>query len=235
MIVEKEVFDNGRIVLYHADCMEVLPYIIDRGDAVICDPPYGISWQTAHRRPDSVQFDVIHNDDDVVTDWIPMLNNLLAPSACLFMFTRWDVEHEWRAAAANSGWNVRSQVIWYKPGGSMGDLRTQFSPSHENAIFAIKGDWQFPDKRPLSVYVFNRDAQVKYEHPTQKPVSLLSRIVLDITTKDQLVLDPFFGSCPVGVACARFKRRYIGIEVNREYFELGCRNVERELAQLSLF
>ena len=63
----------------------------------------------------------------------------------------------------------------------------------------------------------------------------MSRIVLDITTPGDLVIDPFFGSCSTGVACARYGRKFIGIEINEEYFELGCENISKELEKPMLF
>ena len=229
-----KVFEKENITLYHGDCEEILPALGVKAQAIITDPPYGIAFRS-NMRSATPKFDSIVNDDVVQTDWIPLLNDIIDVNACIFAFTRWDVEHIWREAISQSGWNVKSQVIWYKPGGGLGDLYAQFSPSHENAIFAIKGDWKFSGRRPPSVYNFNKDASTSYEHPTQKPVTLMSRIVLDITAPVDLVIDPFFGSCSTGVACARYGRKFIGIEINEEYFELGCENISKELVKPMLF
>jgi site-specific DNA-methyltransferase (adenine-specific) len=229
-----KVFTKENITLYHGDCEEILPALDVKAQAIITDPPYGIAFRS-NMRSATPKFDSIVNDDVIQTDWIELLNNVIDANACIFAFTRWDVEHIWREAISQSGWNVKSQVIWYKPGGGLGDLYAQFSPSHENAIFAIKGDWKFSGRRPPSVYNFNKDASTSYEHPTQKPVTLMSRIVLDITAPGDLVIDPFFGSCSTGVACARYDRKFIGIEINEEYFELGCENISKELEKPMLF
>jgi len=229
-----KVFTKENITLYHGDCEEILPVLGVKVQAIITDPPYGIAFRS-NMRSATPKLDSIVNDDVVQTDWIPLLNDIIDVNACIFAFTRWDVEHIWRDAISQSGWSVKSQVIWYKPGGGLGDLYAQFSPSHENAIFAIKGDWKFSGRRPPSVYNFNKDASTSYEHPTQKPVTLMSRIVLDITAPGDLVIDPFFGSCSTGVACARYDRKFIGIEINEEYFELGCENISKELEKPMLF
>lgn len=229
-----KIFEKENITLYHADCVDVLPLLKQKAQAIITDPPYGIAFRS-NMRSATPKFDSITNDDEIQTGWIELLNDTLDDNACMFAFTRWDVEHIWRNAIAQAGWAIKSQVIWYKPGGGLGDLYAQFSPSHENAIFAIKGGWKFSGRRPPSVYNFNKDAVGSYEHPTQKPVSLMGRIVLDITSPGDLVIDPFFGSCSTGVACARFGRQFIGIEINEEYFELGCENISKELKQPLLF
>jgi len=228
------VFKRDNIALYCGDCEEILPTLDVNAQAIITDPPYGIAFRS-NMRSATPKFDKIVNDSEISLGWISALDHVVGANACLFMFTRWDVEHIWREEVVKSNWNVRSQVIWYKPGGGLGDLYTQFSPSHENAIFAVRGGWKFNNGRPPSVYNFNKDASTSYEHPTQKPISLMSRVVLDITSAGDLVIDPFFGSCSVGVACARYGRQFIGIEINEEYFELGCENILKELEKPMLF
>lgn len=229
-----KVFTKENITLYHGDCEEILPVLGVKAQAIITDPPYGIAFRS-NRRAVTPKFNHIANDDEISPDWIPLLDSVADDSSCMFMFTRWDVEHVWREEVAKSGWGVKNQIIWYKPGGGLGDLYSQFMPVHENAIFAVRGDWKFQGKRPASVYMFTKDAVSSYEHPTQKPVALMSRIVLDITAPGDLVIDPFFGSCSTGVACARYDRKFIGIEINEEYFELGCENISKELEKPMLF
>ena len=61
------------------------------------------------------------------------------------------------------------------------------------------------------------------KHPTQKPLGLLSRIVLASTQKDHLVLDPFCGSATTGIAATLLDRRFIGIEQEVAFLELAKR------------
>jgi DNA modification methylase len=72
-------------------------------------------------------------------------------------------------------------------------------------------------------------------HPTPKPVALMARAVKTSCPEGGLVLDPFMGTCPVGVACIRTGRRYIGIEKQAAHFATACERIERELAQGDLF
>lgn len=66
-------------------------------------------------------------------------------------------------------------------------------------------------------------------HPTQKPVDLLEFLVKSYTTENQIVFDPFMGSCSAGVACIRAGRKFIGIEKKEEFFELSRNRVVEEL------
>ena len=72
------------------------------------------------------------------------------------------------------------------------------------------------------------------KHPTQKPLELLTRILLSTTNENDLVLDPFNGSGTTGVACAINKRRYIGIELEEKYIELAKKRINEIEMQLNL-
>jgi site-specific DNA-methyltransferase (adenine-specific) len=61
------------------------------------------------------------------------------------------------------------------------------------------------------------------KHPTQKPLSLLSRIVLASTQKGDLVIDPFTGSSTTGVASVLFDRKYIGIDTDSQYLDVSIK------------
>jgi adenine-specific DNA-methyltransferase len=69
------------------------------------------------------------------------------------------------------------------------------------------------------------------EHPTQKPMGLMRHIVKVSTRPDGTVLDPFMGSGTTGVACAKLGRKFIGIEVREDYFDIACRRIEAAYAQ----
>ena len=64
------------------------------------------------------------------------------------------------------------------------------------------------------------------KHPTQKPIELLEKIILSSTDENDLILDPFNGSGTTGIVAHRLKRRYIGIEKEKEYLDLTIRRKE---------
>jgi len=67
------------------------------------------------------------------------------------------------------------------------------------------------------------------KHPTQKPLSLLSRIVLSSTENNAMILDPFAGSCTTGIAANLFDRRFHGVDIEEEYLNIGkSRKLEME-------
>lgn len=64
------------------------------------------------------------------------------------------------------------------------------------------------------------------KHPTQKPIELLEKIILASTDENDLILDPFNGSGTTGIVANRLKRKYIGIEKEKEYLDLTIRRKE---------
>ena len=64
------------------------------------------------------------------------------------------------------------------------------------------------------------------KHPTQKSVELLKRIVLASTNKGDLILDPFTGSSTTGLASYLFGRKFIGIDLEKEYLDLSIKRFE---------
>jgi len=67
-------------------------------------------------------------------------------------------------------------------------------------------------------------------HPTPKPPLTMERALMNYTDVGDLVLDPFMGGSPVGIAALRLQRRYIGIEMDPEHYNRAVRNLQREVA-----
>ena len=80
-----------------------------------------------------------------------------------------------------------------------------------------------------SVWAINtpkKEEKIFGKHPTQKSLDLLRRIVVASTNEGDLVLDPFAGSCTTGVACKMYGRRFVGIDVEKEYLEVGEKRIK---------
>ena len=65
------------------------------------------------------------------------------------------------------------------------------------------------------------------KHPTEKPENLIERIILLGSKKDQVILDPFMGSGTTGVVAKRLSRKFIGIELDREYFDISKERISK--------
>ena len=97
-------------------------------------------------------------------------------------------------------------------------------------------------RHPTQVLKFNRDNPRKRLHPTQKPVALLEYLINTYTNPGDIVLDNCMGSGSTGEACKNTKRRFIGIEIEDDYFDIAKQRIDNclvdnreEEVQLSLF
>lgn len=193
-------------------------------DAIITDPPYGINYHTKGTGAS------IKNDKSpfiwFLYDAFRVLKSGDSGRGSLICFTRWDVEQTFIDAMKLAGFQVKSEVIWDKVMHGMGGCKAQFAPTHENVVFAVKGKFSFPGKRPRDVVTYHKLASGEMIHPTEKPVGLLTSLVNAVTKPGDLILDPFAGSGSTLVAAKKSGRRFIGVELDDEYYEKARRRIE---------
>ena len=175
-------------------------------DAIITDPPYGISWTDEAGRG-------VLNDDGPYVWWMRSAHDALRRGGPIVCFCRWDVSEAFRLALSWAGFTVRSMIVWSKGGGGKGDTRRTLCPTHELAWLATKGNWRLPGKRIGDVLTAPR-VRVGRTHPTEKPVAMLREIVRAVTRPGDLVLDPFCGTGSTGAACLAEGRRFMGIDLD---------------------
>ena len=90
--------------------------------------------------------------------------------------------------------------------------------------------------RPVRVFRFAQCEQAsegEKQHPTQKPLALMAWCMKWIAGKT--VLDPYMGSGTTGVACANLGRKFIGIEIERKYFDIACERIDNAYRQQRMF
>ena len=213
----------GDATLYLGDCLEILPDL-DPVDAVVTDPPYGISLNTDNSRfsggntasvnkrgngKGPANGEAIANDDKPF-DPTPLLsigtrrviwgwNNFahkLPPGSCLVWLKRND--------KAFGTFLSDAEVAWF---------------SHGHGVYCF---------RDLS----NNSIALERQHPTQKPLGLMVWCI--VKTKGK-VIDPFMGSGTTGVACMELGRKFIGIEINEKYFDIACKRIDTADRQGKLF
>ena len=86
-----------------------------------------------------------------------------------------------------------------------------------------------PDKSyPKNIIYFNNGSEKRF-HPTQKPVALLEYLIKTYTNENELVLDFTMGSGSTGVACMNTNRKFIGIELNENYFNIAKDRIENSI------
>ena len=206
----------GNATLYHGDCIEVLPGLPDVG-AIVTDPPYGISHKT-HGQIFVCATPIAGDDSIELYEW---LESLQTPLIAFFSPYRWP----------NVKW--RSVLCWHKGAhtGGGGDAATCWKRDIEMIGVARTGKLVgFRDSALLS---YRTQTTKPTGHFAEKPVSLMRYLISKLS--DALITDTFMGSGATGVACMNLGRKFIGIEVERKYFDIACERIEQAQRQGNLF
>nr|DAP95578.1 MAG TPA: adenine-specific methyltransferase [Caudoviricetes sp.] len=207
------------------DCMSVLRDMATESiDMVITDPPYGIDYQSA-RKEKARRITKIANDKSPFIWWIYDAARILKRGGGVLCFTRWDVQQVFIDALRLAGLTVKSVIVWDKKTHGMGDLKGSFAPRYEAIIFASKGRYELPGKRPDDLIACAKVGNQSLAHPNEKPVALLEQLIEATTVPGALILDPFAGSGSTLVAAAKKGRQYIGIEIDEQYSKLAAARV----------
>lgn len=224
------------IQLHQGDCLDVLRTLpAGSVDAVVADPPYGISYQSARRTDRSKWKPKIANDGRPFVWWLHDTARVLCNGGALLCFCRWDVQEAFRLAIGWAGLKVRAQVVWDRMAHGAGDPAVSPAPQHDVIWYATKGRRVFHGKRPKSVVRSMRLGGEALTHPNEKPVGLMVGLLNSYTTVCDTVLDPFMGTGAVGVACTLTERRFIGIEIDPGYFAVAQKRITAEQAKTALF
>ena len=215
----------NRHKLYNGDCLEVMDKLIAEGvkvDCILTDPPYGMNYRSNYRKN---KFLKIENDHKQQTDYIKKCSDLLNDGKAIYIFCRWDCFND-VLTEVKKYFTIKNCLVWYKKGGGLGDLKGSYIYNHEFIIFATKGRHLLNGKRSSDVLEFSKEGASTYLHSTQKPVKLLKHLISKSTLEDDLILDCFMGSGSTGVACMNTNRKFIGIELDENYFNISKQRIE---------
>lgn len=205
MSFEKVTIGNAE--LYRGDCLEILP-LLPKVDAVITDPPYGIGFGAKHTKWSANRGVVLGEWDNEIPD-VRFLADY-APSVIIWGGERFGLP-------VSRGW-----LTWVKP---------DAAPTFASTEFA----WTNREK-PARHFIYSIGATngERVGHPTQKPVALMEWCI-SLLPEPQTIADCFMGSGTTGVACANLGRKFIGIEIEKKYFDIACERIENAQRQQRLF
>ena len=233
--------------LLHGDCFELLPLFNFKFDMIFADPPYflsndGISVQAGKivsvNKGDWDKGGSKENIDDFNNRWIKLCREKLKDNGTIWISGTYHNIFSVANSLTEQGFKILNVITWAKTNPPPNISCRYFTYSTEFIIWArkmakvphyynyelmkaINGDKQMTD-------VWRLPAIAPWEktcgkHPTQKPLSLMSRIILASTKKGDKVLDPFCGSGTTGIAANLLERDFVGIEREREYVEMSQR------------
>ncbi|NCB49194.1 MAG: site-specific DNA-methyltransferase [Alphaproteobacteria bacterium] len=176
--------------------------------------------------------------------WLKACQRVLKSNGTLWVSGTYHSIYSCGFALQSLGFHILNDISWFKPNASPNLSCRYFTASHETLIWAKKnkkekhifnydemknGDFpkdfiKKPNTQMRSVWAINtpkREEKKFGKHPTQKPLELLERIILASTNEGDLILDPFMGSGTTGVAALKYGRKFVGIEKEKEFFDVA--------------
>lgn len=217
----------GGATLYLGDCMDILP-TLPKVDAVITDPPYDNITHDKHLSNAAQRQEL--GFDSVSEEKIQKIVDGLVHLAERWVVMTCATSH---ALAIQNRKDFVRLGIWVKPNSA-----PQFTGDRPGtgweavAILHRKGRKRWNGGGHHAVWTVPIE---QGQHPTQKPIRLISDWVSAFTDGGEIILDPFMGSGTTGVACAQMGRNFIGIEREPKYFDIACKRIEQAYAQGQMF
>lgn len=247
MIKPYHISKDKNFYLVQGDCIEIMPKINHRFDMVFADPPYflsndGLSIQNGEivsvnkgKWDKSKDFDYINKFN---RKWLKQVRDLMKEDATIWISGTMHNIFSIGQILTELDFKILNIITWQKTNPPPNFSCRYFTHSAEQIIWARKsknvphyynyelmkqlnGDKQMRD-------VWTLPAIAKWEkscrkHPTQKPLSVLTRLILASTKPKAWILDPFTGSSTTGIACNLAHRRFVGIDQEQEYLEISER------------
>lgn len=240
--------------LFKGDSVSEMKKIPDKSvDLILTDPPYNLAEFMKGRQTNlGAMRDNFFGDkgwDDLpYHEWISHMaeflyesKRVLKPKGALIIFMA-AIKVESIVRLANEiGLYYKTTGIWHKRNPMPRNMNLHFVNSNESWIYFINegktGTFNNNDKLILDYIetsVTPRSEKMFGKHPTQKPVELMKYFVRLLSNEDDMVLDPL-GSGSSGVAAVELNRKFIGIELSDEYFNLAQSRIQKSDANRGLF
>ena len=194
------------------DCIEVMKQLPDKCiDLVLADPPYGMEFRSNYRHK---KHDKIEGDERYPIEVLDELFRLA--KRAVYVFCRWDNLVELP--------KPKSVLAWVKNNWSMGDLKHEHGRQWESICFYPQEEHEFITRIPD---VIKEKRTGNNFHPTEKPVDLMTKILM--ANVGDVVLDPFCGSGSTLVAAKQLGRNYIGIEISERYCSIARERLRQDI------
>ena len=226
-------------------------------DVIFADPPYNLQLKNDLSRPDSSKvngvtegwdrFKSFEEYDKFTKDWISEAQRILKPEGTIWVIGSYHNIFRVGNAMQNLGFWILNDIIWHKSNPMPNFKGTRFTNAHETIIWASKNhnskynfnyhamkslnegiqmrsDWYIPI---CSVGERIKDSNGNKIHSTQKPEALLYRVLLSSSKKDDIILDPFFGTGTTGAVAKKLGRNFIGLEREDIYINAAKKRIKK--------
>ncbi|KPP93049.1 MAG: modification methylase CcrM [Rhodobacteraceae bacterium HLUCCA08] len=219
----------------------------DSIDLIFADPPYNLQLRGDLHRPDNSrvdavddhwdQFDSLTAYDEFTRAWLTEARRLLKPDGAIWVIGSYHNVFRLGAELQNQGFWILNDVVWRKSNPMPNFRGKRLTNAHETLIWASKSEKSKYTFNYEALKALNEGVQMRSDwvlpictgherlkddsgdkaHPTQKPQSLLHRVLVGTTNPGDVVLDPFFGTGTTGAVAKMLGRDWIGIEREKAY------------------
>lgn len=238
-------------VVKQGNCMCEIPLLDTTVDMIFADPPYFLSSGNGtvkingrYINFDKGEWDRQRSKEEIYDfnkQWLSLCRKCLKDSGTIWVCGTYHNIFEVAECLKDLGFKILNMIVWQKsdPPKTLTDQRFNFSA--EYIIWARKCEkvphffnYELMERMNNGIHmpdVWKLSAPGLWEktcgkHPTQKPLRLLYRIILASTKEGDTILDPFAGSCTTGIAANLLGRKFIGIDQDENYLQLGMRRRE---------
>jgi site-specific DNA-methyltransferase (adenine-specific)/modification methylase len=231
--------NNDKPILRLGDSRQLIKELSDKSiDLILTDPPYNLSnystgnidlpWRKTINN-DLAEWDKSNFEP---AEWLMEFKRILKPTGNIFAFTSYNLMGKWHQAF-DPQFDTFQYVVWHKTNPVPKVYRAGFLNSCELIICAWnKGHtWNFHSQKEMHNFIESPICMGKERlknpfHPTQKPVKVLEHIIEIATNVGDVVLDPFMGVGSTGVAALNLGRRFIGSELEKQYYDAAIKRLE---------
>lgn len=217
--------------LRYGDCFKLLDDIPDKSvDLILTDPPYNIAKYSTGNI-DLPGRSALNND---LADWdkteieprelLANFKRIIKPKGNIFIFTTYNQIGKWHEVF-DPEFDTFQFMVWHKTNPAPKIYKNGFLNSCELIVCMWnKGhQWNFSNQKEMHNFIqtpicMQPERLSNPKHPAQKPVKLLEHIIKIASNEGDTILDPFMGVGSTGIAAYNLKRNFIGIELEKEYF-----------------
>lgn len=223
--------NDWQTCLIHGDSKDVIKRIPDNSvDFILTDPPYNLGQHSTGNIPlpgrTAMNNDIAHwdNIDFNPEEWADEFIRILKPNGNLFIFTSYNQIGRWYNCLDHK-FDTSNFMIWHKTNPAPKIYKAGFLNSCE-MIFTCwnKGHkWNFISQADMHNFIespicMRPERLNNPKHPTQKPVAILKKMIEIATNPGDIIFDPFMGVGSIGAAAVELNRKFIGVELEKDYY-----------------
>lgn len=235
---------NWRKCILRGDSRDIIKRIPDNSiDFILTDPPYNLGQHSTGNIPlqgrsamnnDVAEWDMVDFNPE---EWADEFIRILKPSGNLFIFTSYNQLGRWYNCLDHR-FDTSNFMIWHKTNPAPKIYKAGFLNSCE-MIFTCwnkKHTWNFISQAEMHNFLespicMQPERLKDPKHPAQKPVSILKKMIQIASNEQDIIFDPFMGVGSIGVAALELERRFIGVEIDQNYFNAAKKRLDITLSK----